>query len=219
MASPLSATRDRVPPSPLLLSSRIVAVLRAADASAYERVIDVLIRSGITSIELTLTTPGTLEALPGLLRRAGTGAEIGVGTVTSVAEAEQALNAGAGYLVTPVTNTEIIATAAAAGRPIYPGALTPTEVNSAWTAGATAVKIFPAQTVGAHYGGHLLGPFPQLRFLPSGGVRLQDIGPWLSNGAMAVSLGGPLIGDALRGGSLDALAARAHAATTAVNAA
>ncbi len=212
-----STVQDRILPSPLLTSSRIVAVLRAAEASAYERVIDVLIESGIKSIELTLTTPGTLEVLPRLLRRAGTDAEIGVGTVTCVAEAEQALNAGAGYLVTPVTNVDVIAAAVAAGRPIFPGALTPTEVHAAWSAGATAVKIFPAETVGAQYGGHLRGPFPGLKFIPSGGVGLEDIASWLKNGAMAVSLGGPLLGDALRGGSLVALASRASAAVEAVN--
>ena len=170
-------------------------------------------------IELTLTTPGTLEALPDLLRRAGADAEIGVGSITCVAEAEQALDAGASYLVTPFTNPDVIATAVRAGRPIFPGALTPTEVHTAWSAGATAVKIFPAETVGAQYGAHLLGPFPALKFLPSGGIRMEDIGPWLRSGAIAVSLGGPLLGDALRGGSLDGLAARAQAAIDAVNAA
>lgn len=209
---------DRVSPSTLLTNSRIVSVLRADDANAYETVIDVLASAGIKSIELTLTTPGTLEVLPHLLRRVGDGVEIGVGTVTSVSEAEQALDAGADYLVTPVTNVDIIATAVAAGRPIFPGALTPTEVHAAWTAGATAVKIFPAETVGAKYGGHLRGPFPELKFMPSGGVRLEDVEAWMKNGALAVSLGGPLIGDALRGGSLEALASRAKAVIEAVSA-
>ncbi|RNL50046.1 bifunctional 4-hydroxy-2-oxoglutarate aldolase/2-dehydro-3-deoxy-phosphogluconate aldolase [Arthrobacter oryzae] len=219
MDLPLAPSRDRVSPSHVLTSNKIVAVLRAADAGAYERVIDVLVDSGIRSIELTLTTPGTLEMLPELLRRAGSDTEIGVGTVTCVEEAEQALNAGASYLVTPFTNPDVIATAVRAGRPIFPGALTPTEVHTAWAAGATAVKIFPAETVGAAYGAHLLGPFPALKFLPSGGIRMEDIGPWLRSGAIAVSLGGPLLGDALRGGSLDGLAARAQAAIDAVSAA
>lgn len=137
----LATSQDRVSPSHVLTSSKIVAVLRAADAGAYQRVIDVLVDSGIKSIELTLTTPGTLEMLPELLRRAGSDTEIGVGTITCVEEAEQALNAGASYLVTPFTNPDVIATAVRAGRPIFPGALTPTEVHTAWSAGATAVKI------------------------------------------------------------------------------
>lgn len=218
MENTTAPLQDRVSPSNLLTNSRIVSVLRAEDASAYEAVINVLVDSGIKSIELTLTTPGTLEVLPYLLRRVETGVEIGVGTVTCVSEAEQALDAGADYLVTPVTNPDIIATAIAAGCPIFPGALTPTEVHTAWTAGATAVKIFPAETVGAKYGGHLRGPFPDLKFMPSGGVRLADVEAWLKNGAIAVSLGGPLIGDALRGGSLDALASRAKAVAEAVSA-
>lgn len=218
MDMPVATYQDRNTPSAVLTDSRIVAVLRAPDASAYERVIDVLVDAGIRSIELTLTTPNTLEVLPGLLARAGEGTEIGVGTVTTLEQAEQAIKAGAHYLVTPVTNVEIIAFAVAAGCPIFPGAMTPTEVHAAWSAGATAVKIFPAETVGPRFGAHLLGPLPDLLFMPSGGVSMEEIGPWLKGGAIAVSLGGPLIGDALKGGSLDDLAARAKAAIAAVNA-
>jgi 2-dehydro-3-deoxyphosphogluconate aldolase/(4S)-4-hydroxy-2-oxoglutarate aldolase len=97
--------------------------------------------------------------------------------------------------------------------PVYPGGLTPSELFSAWEAGATAVKVFPAETVGSRYGTHLRGPFPEIQFVPSGGVTLEDIADWLRVGAAAVSLGSPLIGDALRGGSLADLA---HRATEAV---
>jgi 2-dehydro-3-deoxyphosphogluconate aldolase / (4S)-4-hydroxy-2-oxoglutarate aldolase len=134
--------------------------------------------------------------------------EIGVGTITTVTDAQRAIDAGAKYLVTPVINLEIIALALKHRLPVFPGGLTPTELHSAWQAGATAVKVFPAQTVGAKYGSHLRGPFPDLRFVPSGGVGLDDIPAWLNAGATAVSLGGPLIGDALKGGSLQGLAER-----------
>ncbi len=212
-----SPTRPpRTPPSTLVSEGRIVAVLRADHPGSYDAVAECLVANGIRSIELTLTTPGTLDHLPHLLRELGKDAEFGIGTVTDVAQAERAIEAGAHYLVTPLTDPAIIAAATAAGCPIFPGALTPTEVHAAWAAGASAVKIFPAQTVGPAYGSHLRGPFPDLQFLPSGGVRLEDIAPWLSNGALAVSLGGPLIGDALRGGSLEALAGRARAAVEAV---
>ncbi|AWB93968.1 2-dehydro-3-deoxyphosphogluconate aldolase [Aeromicrobium chenweiae] len=187
----------------------VIAVLRAEEATAYDRVVDVLVENGVRSIELTLTTPGTSEHLPTLVKRLDD-AELGVGTVTTVEQARQAVDAGASYLVAPVVDTDVIEFAVRNGVRVYPGALSPTEVLSAWEAGATAVKIFPAETVGPQYGKHLRGPFPDLQFIPSGGVALDDIASWLRAGAAAVSLGGPLVGDALSGGSLVDLATRAR---------
>ena len=203
---------ERTEPSPLLRENPIIAVLRAKDARDYDAVVDVLSDSGVRSIELTLSTPGTIDHLPELIDRAGSEVEIGVGTITTLEQAQRAIDAGARYLVTPIIKLDIIALALRHALPIFPGGLTPTELYSAWEAGATAVKIFPAQTVGAKYGSHLRGPFPDLQFVPSGGVGLDDIPAWLAAGATAVSLGGPLIGDALKGGSLTALADRAKQA-------
>jgi len=208
MSATTADTAARAEVSRHLQECPIVAVLRAPDASDYDRVVDVLVERGIRSIELTLTTPATLDRLPAIADRYGTDAEIGIGTVTGLDAAQAAIAAGADYLVTPVLDREVIALAADAGVAVFPGALSPTEVFAAWSAGATAVKIFPAQTVGAQYGAHLRGPFPDLRFIPSGGVGLDDVAAWLRAGASAVSLGGPLLGDALGGGSLDALAER-----------
>lgn len=200
---------DRASVPSLLAATRIVAVLRAASADHYDAVVDVLVSNGVRSIELTLTTPGTLEKVPGIVRRVGDSADIGVGTITSPVQAVKAIDQGARYLVTPITLPEVVTVAVYAGVPIFPGALTPTEVFAAWSAGATAVKIFPAQAVGADYGSHLLGPFPDLAYIPSGGIGELDVEEWLRAGAVAVSVGSPLLGDALRGGSLKALAERA----------
>lgn len=199
MTDPSTPVRAAI--SPLLRESGIVAVLRAGDGSDYAPVVERLVGGGIRSIELTFTTPGTLDALPALLADFGSEAEIGVGTVTSTELAHAAIAAGAHYLVTPNFDPAVVGVAVAGGTPIFCGGLTPTELFGAWSAGATAVKIFPAETVGAQYGGHLRGPFPELEFLPSGGVGLDDIGAWIRAGAVAVSLGGPLLGDALKGGS------------------
>ena len=199
----------RLAPSRLLVENPVIAVLRAREADDYGDVIEVLAANGVRSIELTLSTPGTFEALPALLARFGSDVEIGLGTIVTAEQARQALEIGVDYLVTPIVRQEVIALAVAAGVPIYPGGLTPTELYSAWEAGATAVKVFPAETVGPQYGAHLRGPFPELQFVPSGGIGLDTVAAWLSAGAVAVSLGGPLIGDALKGGSLDALAERA----------
>lgn len=209
----------RTAPSALLRSNPVIAVLRASAPEDYDAVIEVLVENGVRSIELTLSTPGTLEYLPGLVARLGSAAEIGIGTVTSTAQARRAIEGGAAYLVTPVVRPEVIAVAVHAGVPIYPGGLTPTELFTAWEAGASAVKVFPAETVGPQFGGHLRGPFPEIEFVPSGGVALDDIEAWLQAGAVAVSLGGPLVGDALKGGSLDALAERARTAVSIASAA
>ena len=205
----MNETITRTEPSAILRGTPIIAVLRAKDAADYAPVVDTPSENGIRSIELTLSTPNTIELLPDLLARTGPLVEIGVGTITGIGQARRAIDAGAAFLVTPVLDPEVIALAVRSRLPVYPGGLTPTELHSAWRAGATAVKIFPAETVGAQYGKHLRGPFPELRFVPSGGVQLDDVAGWLSAGATAVSLGGPLIGDALSGGSLAALAERA----------
>ena len=202
----------RLEPSELLREHPIIAVLRARDAADYDAVIDVLVENGVHSVELTLSTPNTFDHLPALVARGGADVEIGLGTITTVGQAQRAIDAGATYLVTPITRLDIVELAVRGGIPVFPGGLTPTELYSAWEAGATAVKIFPAETVGPQYGSHLRGPFPQLQFVPSGGIALTDIPLWLHAGAAAVSLGGPLIGDALGGGSLAALADRCAAA-------
>jgi 2-dehydro-3-deoxyphosphogluconate aldolase/(4S)-4-hydroxy-2-oxoglutarate aldolase len=198
----------RIEPSPVLLETPLIAVLRAKQATDYDAVVEVLGQNGVRCVELTLSTPGTIDHLPALIEHAGNALEIGVGTITTVTDAQRAIDAGAKYLVTPIINLDIIALALKHRLPVFPGGLTPTELHSAWQAGATAVKVFPAQTVGAQYGSHLRGPFPYLKFVPSGGVGLDDIPAWLNAGATAVSLGGPLVGDALKGGSLQELAER-----------
>ncbi|GAA1236769.1 2-dehydro-3-deoxyphosphogluconate aldolase/(4S)-4-hydroxy-2-oxoglutarate aldolase [Microbacterium phyllosphaerae] len=193
----------------------IVAVLRAPDADAYLAACQILMNEGINAIELTLTTPGTLRALP-YLRAHLPEATIGVGTALTGAHVNAAIDAGAEFIVTPIADPQLVDAAIRRGTPIIPGAFTPTEVHAVWAAGASAVKIFPAATVGADYLRQLAGPFPELTIMPSGGVGLDDIPYWIGAGAVAVSLGGPLLGDSLVGGDLRELATRAQVALTAV---
>ncbi|MCR2816875.1 bifunctional 4-hydroxy-2-oxoglutarate aldolase/2-dehydro-3-deoxy-phosphogluconate aldolase [Microbacterium jiangjiandongii] len=191
--------------------SRLIVVARAERAEDYAPVLDVLIDAGIRSVELTLTTPGTLDHLPDLLRRYEGAVDLGVGTVTNGDELARAVDAGASYLVTPITTAALVTQATAAGVPIVPGGLTPTELFTSWSAGASAVKIFPAGQVGASYLKDLRGPFPDIVAVPSGGIDLAEADAWLTAGAAAVSVGGPLLGDAFRGGDLRALRDRAAA--------
>lgn len=203
-------TISRPAPSAVLRETRAVAVLRARHASDYAPVIEALQRGGVLSIELTLSTPGVWDELPALRDRFGDALEIGVGTVTEAAEAEAALDLGAAYIVTPVTDPGVITACVGRGVPVYPGGLTPTELHAGWKLGATAVKVFPASTVGAGYVAQLRGPFPDIEVIPSGGVNIEDVPGWIMAGALAVSLGGPLLGDAFKGGDLQELTARAR---------
>lgn len=206
------AAPKRIAPQANLLQSPVIAVLRAGHATDYAPVVETLAGAGVSSIELTLSTPGTLDHLQKLQANLPDGVEIGVGTVTDIIQAIAAIEAGASFLVTPVTDAALVESAAASGVPVYPGGLTPTELHAGWTAGATAVKVFPASIVGPGYISHLRGPFPDIQVIPSGGLNLDDIPGWLDAGALAVSLGGPLIGDAFQGGSLVALRDRARRA-------
>ena len=206
-------TVPRSQPSATLLAHPVVAVLRTSHAREYAPVVEALIAGGVRSIELTLTTEGVFEEIAGLKARFAGSAEIGVGTVVGLHEAQQALDAGADYLVTPVTVPEVISAAVDRGVTVFPGAYSPTEIHTAWSLGATAVKLFPASVVGPGYIGQLRGPFPDLPIIPSGGVSIQDAPKWIEAGALAVSLGGPLLGDAFKGGDLTALTERATEVT------
>ena len=205
------ATISRPPLSDRLVSSKVIAVLRASHVSALVPVCEVLVNEGILSLELTLTTPGLLDALPELVDRYSDIADVGVGTILTESEAQRALDSGAQYLVTPTMNLPVVRLAVQHQVAVFPGGLTPTELAAGWDAGATAVKIFPAQTVGAGYLKHLRGPFPDLQAVPSGGVDLDASRQWLAAGAVAVSIGGPLLGDSLKGGDVSALRDRCRA--------
>jgi 2-dehydro-3-deoxyphosphogluconate aldolase/(4S)-4-hydroxy-2-oxoglutarate aldolase len=216
MSGDVTGTRVLAPR--LLAKTRAIAVLRASHARDCAAVVDALLAGGICSIELTLSTPGVIDELPLLRRRFGDAVELGVGTVTAAREVDSAVDAGAEYVVTPITATAILDAAARRAVPVYPGGLTPSELFHGWSGGATAVKIFPASLVGPGYISQLQGPFPAIEVVPSGGVEIGDVSAWITAGAAAVSLGGPLIGDALRGGDLTALTERARRVRDAIEA-
>ncbi len=212
-AAPLDAATDAV------LSGGVVAVLRAATASRFLPVARVLVAAGVSAIEVTLTTDGAVPAIVELVRALPAEATVGAGSVLDAAAARACVDAGARFLVAPALVPEVTAVGSAAGVPVYPGALTPTEVLTASRGGAPVVKLFPASAVGPGYLRDLRGPLPGVRIMPTGGIGIDQIGAWLGAGAVAVGLGGPLLGDAADGGSLTALAERARRAVEAVRAA
>ncbi|MDF2992906.1 MAG: 2-keto-3-deoxy-6-phosphogluconate aldolase [Microbacterium sp.] len=189
------------------LASKLVVVARASAASHYAPVLAALAEGGVQSVELTLTTPGTFDAFAAL--RSSFDGDLGIGTVTTLTQLDRAIEVGADYVVTPITSAALVERAVSAGIPIIPGGLTPTELFTSWAAGASAVKVFPAGQVGPGYLADLRGPFPDIAVVPSGGVDADGAASWLAAGAVAVSVGGPLLGDAFRGGDLGALRERA----------
>jgi 2-dehydro-3-deoxyphosphogluconate aldolase / (4S)-4-hydroxy-2-oxoglutarate aldolase len=195
-----------------IVGSGVVAVLRAATADGFATVADVLVESGITAIEVTLTSRGAVGALAGLRRQLPPEAVVGAGTVLTADQAKAAVDAGAAFLVSPVLDLAL----GSFGVPFYPGGLTPTEIFQAARSGAPLVKLFPAAAVGPRYVKDLHGPLPDVRIMPTGGIAIDDVAAWLTAGAAAVGLGGPLIGDAAAGGSRTALADRARRAADAV---
>ena len=209
----------RVPMSEAVATTRVVAILRAENASRAEAVVDVLLENGIRSLELTLTTKGALGVVERLAARVPNGTDVGVGTVLTAEEVERAVDAGARFVVSPSVDVAVIEAATKHGIASYPGAFTPTEIHAAWTAGASAVKLFPAGALGPGYLKAVRAPLPDIPLVPTGGIALEAVGAWLDAGATAVGLGNPLIGDALSSdGDLDALAQRARAVCAAVGA-
>jgi 2-dehydro-3-deoxyphosphogluconate aldolase/(4S)-4-hydroxy-2-oxoglutarate aldolase len=198
-----------------LQADQLVAIVRAPQAADAVRVGRTLLSAGIRLIEVTLTTRDALTAIETLRDDAPDDALIGAGTVLTSLQAYNAVEAGAQFIVTPAL-TEAVS---AAEVPVLAGAYTATEAYNVMAAGAAAVKLFPASAGGPAYLKALRDPFPSFPFVPVGGVTLDLVAPYLIAGAVALGVGGPLTGDAVRGGSLEALAQRAHAFLDAIDAA
>lgn len=198
--------------TPQLLETGVMAIMRASSARYALPVAETLAESGIRCVEVTLTVPGALEAVETLSSRLPSDVAVGAGTVTTAGAAADAVNAGASFLVSPAVSQDVVEYATSRGVGSYPGAWTPSEVLAAWRSGASAVKLFPAASGGPGHLRRIREPFPEIPIVPTGGVGVEDVGDWLSAGAVAVGLGGALFGDALSGGDLEELRKRARRA-------
>lgn len=211
--------RARPAVTPQLSRTRVMAILRSAEASGLPAVARALAAGGITCLEVTLTTEGALDALARIRDEVGPEVAVGTGTVLTSAQARDSLAAGAEFLVSPNVDTEVIRAAAAGGTPCYPGAWTPTEVGAAWQAGAAAVKLFPASTGGPAHLRQLLAPLPQIPLIAVGGIDLAQARDYIDAGAGAVGVGSPLLRGADRNPTpqiLDSLTERARTLLEAV---
>ena len=185
--------RTRFETISLLTDTGLIAVVRTEQTEQVMPVCEALLAGGIQAVEITMTVPDALEALREAAGRFGKHAAIGVGTVLNADMAHAAIQAGAQFVVSPITKAEIIDAAHALDRLVMLGAYTPTEAQLAWEAGADFIKIFPADNLGPGYVNALLAPLPHLRIVPTGGVNLQSAADFLKAGCAALGIGSALV--------------------------
>ena len=177
-----------------LEAAGLIAVIRTRSASETLAVVDIIVAGGITVIEVTMTVPGAVDVLREIKRKYGSKVLLGSGTVTDAMQCVDTIGAGAAFVVSPSLHLDVIRKTKEMGAVSIPGALTPTEVITAWNAGADYIKVFPCGSMGGPpYLKELLGPFPQLRLIPSGGVSVSTAAGFLEAGAAALAAGSDLV--------------------------
>ena len=216
------AARPTIPDG--IKAAGVVAIGRRVPAERAPQIVEALGAGGVRAFELTLNDPeaDALRSIEAVARvAAASGVDVGAGTVLSVEAARRAIDAGATFLVMPHLDMNLVTWAAAQGIPTFPGAATPTEVFAAWRAGAAAVKVFPASSVGPAFLREIRGPFPDIPLMPTGGVTVETAPAFIAAGAVAVGMGGWLLGDGeaagirARAGDITRTVAEARAALTA----
>ena len=193
-----------------ILRARVVPIIRTASREWAVQVADVLAASGLGVIEVTFTVPDAAQVIRGLRARFPE-VLIGAGTVTHRATAEEAIGAGAQFLLSPALSPEMVDVARRHNVLAVPGAYTPTEVLQALDRGAELVKIFPAETGGPGHLRAILAPLPHARLLPTGGVTPENVAEWFKAGAAAVGIGAALVGPGDRPVDAEGLRARTRA--------
>jgi len=191
----------------------VIAVVRLPESAGLRNVATALAAGGVAALEITMTTPGALEAIAELASPgAAAGSVVGAGTVLDEKAARDVIAAGARFVVSPTLDRSVVRYCRDKGVACLPGAFSPTELLEAWRVGASLVKLFPASAVGPRYLREVLAPLPFLRVVPSGGVSVDNTGEWIRAGAVAVSVGSALVSATLvRDQSWTELTARARA--------
>lgn len=178
----------------MLLDVPVIGILRGVEGTFFRNLMDASFRAGLQAIEITMNTAEVLQIVSDNLPAVPPGKLLGVGTVRNLSEAKRAVGVGAMFLVTPNTDTTVIEYARANAIPVIAGALTPTEVYTAWSAGADMVKIFPCRAFGPDYLRELQGPYEQISLVAVGGVDLNNVQKYFKAGAKAVGVGSALFG-------------------------
>lgn len=172
----------------------VIPVVRAASAEEALAAVEAIEAGGLPILEITMTVPGALGVIEAVAKRYGDMVLVGAGTVLDPETARDCVSAGARFIVSPALNVRTIEWCRAADVPVMPGALTPTEVLTAWQAGADFVKVFPCDSAGgASHVKALKGPFPEIPLIPTGGVTLATVADYIRAGAAAVGVGSNLV--------------------------
>ncbi len=176
-----------------LLDRKVIAVIRMTDTDRLTDVIGAIQKGGVEWIEITMVVPDAIEVLKEVAHRQGGNAVIGAGTVLDPETARLAILAGAEFIVSPILNLDLIELAHRYDRLAIPGAFTPTEILTAWEAGADVVKVFPATALGPTFVKDVRGPLPQVKLCPTGGVTVENAGEFIAAGAACVGIGTNLL--------------------------
>ena len=176
-----------------VLTTGLVAVVRAPDGKNLVEVVAALAEGGVSVAEVTFTVPGALDVLKAVKERLGDRVLLGAGTVLDTETARAALLAGAEFIVSPTLDLDVIRLCKRYDKLVFPGAFTPTEILSAWEAGADIVKVFPADVLGTAFFKAMRGPLPQIRLMPTGGVDLNTAGEFLRAGACCLGVGSQMV--------------------------
>jgi 2-dehydro-3-deoxyphosphogluconate aldolase/(4S)-4-hydroxy-2-oxoglutarate aldolase len=177
----------------IILETKVIAVIRMADTEKLFKVTEAIRLGGVKAIEITMTVPNALHVINTMAQKKSPDVLIGAGTVLDAETAVAAIHAGADFLVSPISNFDMIRACRKYDKFVAPGALTPTEIVAAWEKGADVVKVFPATSVGPKYFKDLKGPLPQIRLMPTGGVSLENAKDFIENGACCVAIGTALL--------------------------
>jgi 2-dehydro-3-deoxyphosphogluconate aldolase/(4S)-4-hydroxy-2-oxoglutarate aldolase len=176
-----------------VLTTGLVAVVRAPEGKNLVEVVAALAEGGVSVAEVTFTVPNALDVLKAIKERLGDRVLLGAGTVLDTETARAALLAGAEFIVSPTLNLDVIRLCKRYDKLVFPGAFTPTEILSAWEAGADIVKVFPADVLGTAFFKAMRGPLPQIRLMPTGGVDLNTAGEFLRAGACCLGVGSQMV--------------------------
>jgi 2-dehydro-3-deoxyphosphogluconate aldolase/(4S)-4-hydroxy-2-oxoglutarate aldolase len=170
----------------------LVGIIRNVSPEDVKRILPIYREAGLTTVEITMNTPGATDMIRYALENEQDGLNIGAGTVCTKDDLDAALDAGAQFIVTPVLSKKVIKSCVKKGVPVFPGAYTPTEIFQAWSWGASMVKIYPATALGPGYIKDVKAPMNQLKLLPTGGVSLENMEAFLKAGANGLGIGGQL---------------------------
>lgn len=172
---------------------KIVAIVRLDDLSTAQHIADALVAGGIRAIEFTLTNLDAVSTIAAMRETVDKTVAIGAGSVITADQVQSVADAGAQFVVSPISKRDVIAACQARDLPAMPGAFTPSEIQQAWEWGASVVKVFPANHLGKRYIKDVKAPLPHLRLMPTGGINAENIREYLDLGAFAVGVGSSLI--------------------------